>query len=257
MFLVGPSKKNKTSLVSQYGNMVKRKLKQKILTPGGAELVAPPWPSASFLTQPSPAFAVNLLSPCLHKKEWRLNNVQKKTDSFKLADTITEGDSVRTLDPQSMVAQKLVKHSWQLNKTLWHEVEGEIIFESNIIPHMVQKLVKDSSQPNKELWHEVEGEIIFESNIIPHMVQKLVKDSSQPNKELWHEVEGEIIFESNIIPHMVQGWDLEPIILNERKSRQLLELDISDSWSFQLMGYALRMWTGPFQLCAVSKIIVE
>jgi hypothetical protein len=224
MFLVGPSKKNKTSLVSQYGNMVKRKLKQKILTPGGAELVAPPWPSASFLTQPSPAFAVNLLSPCLHKKEWRLNNVQKKTDSFKLADTITEGDSVRTLDPQSMVAQKLVKHSWQLNKTLWHEVEGEIIFESNIIPHMVQKLVKDSSQPNKELWHEVEGEIIFESNIIPHMVQ---------------------------------GWDLEPIILNERKSRQLLELDISDSWSFQLMGYALRMWTGPFQLCAVSKIIVE
>jgi hypothetical protein len=42
-------------------------------------------------------------------------------------------------------------------------------------------------------------------------------------------VEGEIIFESNIIPHMVQGWDLEPIILNERKSRQLLELDISDS----------------------------
>jgi hypothetical protein len=224
MFLVGPSKKNKTSLVSQYGNMVKRKLKQKILTPGGAELVAPPWPSASFLTEPSPAFAVNLLSPCLHKKEWRLNNVQKKTDSFKLADTITEGDSVRTLDPQSMVAQKLVKHSWQLNKTLWHEVEGEIIFESNIIPHMVQKLVKDSSQPNKELWHEVEGEIIFESNIIPHMVQ---------------------------------GWDLEPIILNERKSRQLLELDISDSWSFQLMGYALRMWTGPFQLCAVSKIIVE
>jgi hypothetical protein len=42
MFLVGPSKKNNESLVSQYGNMVKRKMKQKILTLGGAELVAPP-----------------------------------------------------------------------------------------------------------------------------------------------------------------------------------------------------------------------